>query len=585
MSSNTDSRSYLLNASMDNNINNNYESLNNNDSEVTDVASGEKNRNVEDKELLSSLKIVALCATWFALGVWIYIFIVQMIPTLPVMQGSPGAYPAGPNGTSTPITPVKECPSAKSKAGGTLGALYAYGALVSMVVAPTAGLLSDKTKTRYGRRYPFVIGGFVGVTIFVWGVPYGDETVLFLCFAIVQAFFSLSMSAYNGLVADVVPDAQRGLVSGTLGSATALGNLFGAGMGLLDLENGIVTGLTHLLLFICLAFSMYFLPEKGEWVLNGGREGSSSRDPIFNSLDISDGRTSPTELFNSIQNSGEETLNTPVANDKGSRNYDPKDNSEDTNQESLLDRSGENFNIHQAVYHASENTKNAYKGIKSFLKPLTDRDFLLVVLARFLVQMGIYTVQEFLLWYIACTIKLPSSGVCTSAKCALNLVLAPLIACSILSATISGYLSDRFGGRRKIIVYGSTSIMTSICIVFAFSREWNVSPVLGAIFGFGYGALLSIDYALALDAAPSEDEAAKDLGVWNLALVLPLTVAAPLGGWLLDHFNNMYQEIWVKPCFAGVGSSCNGYVVLFILSGLYLVGATIAVWGTSKKIK
>ena len=164
MSSNKNSSSYLLNASMDNNINSNYESLNNNDNEATDVASDEKNRNVEDKELLSSLKIVALCATWFALGVWIYIFIVQMIPTLPVMQGSPGAYPAGSNGTSTTITPAKECPSAKSKAGGTLGALYAYGALVSMVVAPTAGLLSDKTKTRYGRRYPFVIGGFIGVT-------------------------------------------------------------------------------------------------------------------------------------------------------------------------------------------------------------------------------------------------------------------------------------------------------------------------------------------------------------------------------------------------------------------------------------
>ena len=111
-----------------------------------------------------------------------------MIPTLQVMQGSPGAYPGGPN-ASAPITPAEECPSASSKAGGTLGALYAYGALVSMIVAPTAGLLSDKTRSRYGRRYPFVIVGFVGVTCFVWGIPYGDETILFVTFAVVQAFF------------------------------------------------------------------------------------------------------------------------------------------------------------------------------------------------------------------------------------------------------------------------------------------------------------------------------------------------------------------------------------------------------------
>jgi len=566
--SNTSS-SYLLgsNANTNDNINNNYESLTNNGTSNND---NNKNKDDNNQRLLSTLEITALCATWFALGVWIYIFIVQMIPTLQVMQGSPGAYPAGPN-ASAPITPAEECPSAKSSAGGTLGSLYAYGALVSMVVAPTAGLLSDKTKSRYGRRYPFVIGGFIGVTIFVWGIPYGDETVLFFTFAIVQAFFSLAMSAYNGLVADVVPDAQRGLVSGTLGSATALGNLFGAVIALLDLSNGLVTAIVQVLLFICLAFSMYYLPEKGEWVTKG-RSNSSSKDPIFKSFDGSDGRTSPTEMFNSIQNNNnDEALSTPGGNN---------------NETSLLNTSsGDNFTIHQAVYQATKNTKNAYNGIKSFLQPLTDRDFLLVVLTRFLVQMGIYTVQEFLLWYIACTIELPTSGVCTSAKCALNLVLAPLIACSIISATISGYLSDKFGGRRKIIVYGSTFVMTSICLVFAFQRQWDLSPWLGAIFGLGYGALLSIDYALALDAAPSEDEAAKDLGVWNLALVLPLTVAAPVGGWLLDHFNTMYQQVWVEPCFAGIGSSCNGYVVLFILSGLYLVGATFAVWCTSKKIK
>ena len=161
-------------------------------------------------------------------------------------------------------------------------------------------------------------------------------------------------------------------------------------------------------------------------------------EPLFKTID---GKTSPTEMFNSIQNVGDDSPKRPVSN-----SYDMVEN--DTMGESPLDTSGSNFDIHEAVSQAKENTKNAYKGLKSFLKPLTDKDFLLVVLTRFLVQMGIYK-QEFLLWYIACTIQLPETGVCTSAKCALNLVLAPLIACSILSSTISGYLSDRFGGRRK----------------------------------------------------------------------------------------------------------------------------------------
>ena len=66
---------------------------------------------------------------------------------------------------------------------------------------------------------------------------------------------------------------------------------------------------------------------------------------------------------------------------------------------------------------------------------------------------------------------------------------------------------------------------------------------------------------------------------------LPLTVAAPVGGYLLDHFNTGYTTTWIEPCHAGPGSSCNGYVVLFVLSGLYFAFASLAVFCTSDKIK
>ena len=72
--SNTSS-SYLLgsNANTNDNINNNYESLTNNGTSNND---NNKNKNDNNQRLLSKLEITALCATWFALGVWIYIFIV-----------------------------------------------------------------------------------------------------------------------------------------------------------------------------------------------------------------------------------------------------------------------------------------------------------------------------------------------------------------------------------------------------------------------------------------------------------------------------------------------------------------------------
>ncbi len=483
---------------------------------------------------LSPLQIVALCATWFGLGLWIYSFIILEIPGLPMFSAGQDS-----------------CPKAHSNSGGTLGSLYAYGALVSMFVAPTAGLLSDKTKTRWGRRYPYVLLGFLGVAVSVWGIPFGNKTIVFISFAVVQMFFSISVSAYNGVVADVVPDSQRGLISGALGSATAMGNLCGAAMNLLVGKQGafpvndtVYTIIIHILMFACLAFSWYVLPEKGEWVLSD-RDTTALPQPLL-----------------SLENDEE---GVPAEAEPNRRSSSPP--------------SLEISNPFQAAKHKSA---YVFQSLVAFLEPLKDKDFLLVVLTRFLVQMGIYTVQEFLLWYIACTIDLPKGK---EPKFALNVVLAPLIACSILSATVSGYLSDSFGGRRKIIVYGSTAIMFTICLVFAFQRTWALSPWLGAIFGIGYGALLSIDYALALDAAPSVDEAAKDLGIWNLALVLPLTVAAPVGGYLLDHFNTGYTTTWIEPCHAGPGSSCNGYVVLFVLSGLYFAFASLAVFCTSDKIK
>lgn len=84
------------------------------------------------------------------------------------------------------------------------------------------------------------------------------------------------------------------------------------------------------------------------------------------------------------------------------------------------------------------------------------------------------------------------------------------------------------------------------------------------------GAFNAVDFAMALDVLPNEEDAAKDLGLWNLALVIPMTIAAPIAGFVLDAFNGIEPNL--------------GYSALFVLSASYMAMGIIAVKRV-KKVK
>lgn len=61
-------------------------------------------------------------------------------------------------------------------------------------------------------------------------------------------------------------------------------------------------------------------------------------------------------------------------------------------------------------------------------------------------------------------------------------------------------------------------------------------------------------------------EYAKDLGIWSLALVLPQVLATPVAGYLLDWFQESFQDLWPGHTL--------GYTVIFLLSVVYYAFGT-----------
>ena len=188
--------------------------------------------------------------------------------------------------------------------------------------------------------------------------------------------------------------------------------------------------------------------------------------------------------------------------------------------------------------------------------PRRDGDFAWVFVTRLVMMLGIYTVQDFLQFYMRDAVRAPNPEQQTT-----NFIII-LSLTSLFSAFIAGWLSDRFG--RKRMVYFSGGLMALVGLIFIITQSLPVVLAAGAIFGLGYGAYISVDWALVADVLPSHRSYARDMGVWNIALSLPQVIAPVVGGPLIDSFTR-------------AGDAVLGYQLLFALAIAYCVIGTVTV--------
>lgn len=112
------------------------------------------------------------------------------------------------------------------------GAIIGVGALFSLVLTPLAGALSDRSRSRWGRRRPFLLAGTLVNVLFLFFIaPAGAGTgiVLYaLLYLGIQLGSNWAGGPYAALIPDLVPLPRRGAASGWMALMTTLGTLGGA---------------------------------------------------------------------------------------------------------------------------------------------------------------------------------------------------------------------------------------------------------------------------------------------------------------------------------------------------------------------
>lgn len=185
-------------------------------------------------------------------------------------------------------------------------------------------------------------------------------------------------------------------------------------------------------------------------------------------------------------------------------------------------------------------------------------DFGVTFLARFLILLGVTFLLTFVLYFFRDVLHVRNPGQGTATVAGVALIGA------VASTWAIGHMSDRI--KKSYVVAGSGVPMAMAVIGFALFPTERIIFALGILYGLGYGAFLSSDWALALTTLPDRDYRARDLGIWGIASSLPNVIAPAIGGFIITRY----------------ALPATGYRMLFAVSGGCLLMGSAVVLGVGR---
>jgi MFS family permease len=190
-----------------------------------------------------------------------------------------------------------------------------------------------------------------------------------------------------------------------------------------------------------------------------------------------------------------------------------------------------------------------------WINPARYPDFAWAFASRFLVWIGASLLLTYKTYFLMDRLGFNS----TQAAATLFWTMLLLAVGVVIGSNVCGWLSDRLRRRKNFIVVASLVFGVGMAMV---ASSYSVTGFLVgvAIAGVGQGIYVGVDYALVASVLPdSSTEAAKGMGVFNIASALPQTVAPA-----------------IAPLFLAIGGGHN-YTALYLGAAIFSILGAIAV--------
>ncbi|WP_370410349.1 MFS transporter [Streptomyces fradiae] len=159
--------------------------------------------------------------------------------------------------------------------------------------------------------------------------------------------------------------------------------------------------------------------------------------------------------------------------------------------------------------------------VARFLSALSTHDFRWAFIGRALLVLGYFSVTGYQLYILSDHIELPV-GLTPPAAIA---ILTPVsMAAMAVSTVIGGVLSDRWN-RRKVFIGVSAALSGLVMAVPVISPTWTGMLAFSALNGLAFGCFMAVDTALVTLVLPRSEDAARDMGVLNIASAGPQILA------------------------------------------------------------